>query len=85
MRKDHELLKRVFEAQKKNPLNGDWTELVKMDMEKCNKNEQYCNTLDKVSAKCEVKNNSHDAACNYLKKNSSLNIKKSKGYCLFQI
>ena len=38
MRKDNELLKRVFEAQKKNPLNWDWTELVKMDMEKCNKN-----------------------------------------------
>ena len=58
MRKDHELLKRVFEAQKKNPLKGDWTELVKMDMEKCNINEKCFNTLDKVSAKCEIKNKS---------------------------
>ena len=35
MRKIHELLKRWFEAQQKNPLKGDWTELVEMDMEKC--------------------------------------------------
>ena len=43
MRKDHELLKHVFEAQK-NPIKGDWTELVKMDMEKCNINEECFNT-----------------------------------------
>ena len=34
MRKNHELLKRGFEAQQKNPIKGDWTELVEMDMEK---------------------------------------------------
>ena len=38
-----------------------------VDMEKCNINEEYFNTLDKVSAKCEVKNKSHEAAFNHLK------------------
>ena len=55
MRKDYELLKRGFEAQQKNPIKGDWTELVKMDMEKCDINEEYSNTLDKVSQNVKSK------------------------------
>ena len=48
MREDHKLLKRVFKAQKKNPLKGDWTELVKIDMQNCDINEEYFKTFCNV-------------------------------------
>ena len=45
MRDDHELIKRVLQAQIKNPVKGDWTELVKIDMNKSEINEEHFNTL----------------------------------------
>ena len=65
-RKDHELIKCVFEAQQRNPLKGDWTELVRMDMENCEINNEYFNTMVKVSAKQEIKTKTNEAACRYL-------------------
>ena len=32
-REDHELIKRIYVKQKENPVKGDWTELVKIDLE----------------------------------------------------
>ena len=34
--KEHELLKRVFSAQKENPVKGDWYKLVKEDLNQLN-------------------------------------------------
>ena len=53
MRDDHELIKQVYEAQKKNPIKGDRVKLVIADMNKSEINEENFYTLDKVSAMTE--------------------------------
>ena len=68
MRDDHELIKRVLQAQIKNPVKGDWTELVKIDMNECEINEEHFNTLSKVEAKNEIKKKVNEAAFRYLKR-----------------
>ena len=75
MRNDHELIKRVLTAQKKNPVKGDWIKLVQMDMEESEIDEEYLNTLDKASAKYEIKDKVHKAAFRYLKNEQSQHSK----------
>ena len=55
IRKDHELVKRVYIEQKLNPVKGDWTHLVNKDMENTELQEQDISHMDKKSVKIEIR------------------------------
>jgi rRNA maturation endonuclease Nob1 len=56
-RPDQELIRRVYQEQKKNPSKGDWTELVKADIEKIEfeLNEDEINLLKKKNSETTSK------------------------------
>ena len=67
MQSDHELVKRVFQAQKDDPKKGDWWEMVKLDLEIYDVNEDELKQLNKNLAKKYVKTKIHTKAFEDLK------------------
>ena len=65
-RENHELLKRVYRSQKKNPVKGDWVEQVKKDLETVGMDEEELDKMNKATAKKEIKCKIRDAAFEYL-------------------
>ena len=74
-REDHELIKRVYEAQKQNPSQGDWIELVQKDMNTMGVEENMFEKLDKLSARTEIKTKISEAAFKSLKDIQKTHIK----------
>ena len=75
MQKDHELVKRVFQAQKDDPKKGDWWEIVKSDLETYDVTEDELMQLNKNLAKKYVKKKIYTKAFEDLK---TLQAKHSK-------
>ena len=67
MQKDHELVKRVFQAQKDDPKKGDWWEMVKSDLETYDVTEDELMQLNKNLAKKYVKKKIYTKAFEDLK------------------
>ena len=67
MQNDHELVKRVFQAQKDDPKKGDWWEMVKVDLEMYSVNENELKQLNKNAAKKYIKTKIHTKAFEDLK------------------
>ena len=61
-REDTELIRRVFEAQRKSPTKGDFIELVKEDLENIEESVESIKTLPKVGLKKVVKAKMSDLA-----------------------
>ena len=66
-REDHELIKRIYTKQRQDPVRGDWTELVDRDLESLELTEESLRTMDKLSAKKEIKTKTKIAAFKELK------------------
>ena len=66
MREDHELIKRIYKAQKNKPHKGDWSDLVNKDLKQIEISEESLKSLDKISAKSKIKNKINKAAFEYL-------------------
>jgi len=62
MKEDHELVKRIFQAQKDDPKRGDWWLQVKEDMQKYNIDEDVLKTNTKCQAKKYIKEQIHSKA-----------------------
>ena len=84
-RPENELTKRVYKAQKLNPVRGDFCELVKSDIELVGEKftDEYIIQSSKKSLKTEIKSKLEEAAFKYLqtkqKKHSKVcNIKYNK-------
>ena len=69
--KEHELLKRVFYAQKKNPSKGDWYKLVQDDLDQFNIKESVLAIQTKQEAKRYIKQKVYMEALKYLKDKQS--------------
>ena len=54
-RPDDELTKRVYNCQKKNPIEGDWCQLVRKDMESLSTTEEEIKEESNISYKTKVK------------------------------
>ena len=65
-REHNELIRRIYEAQKLNPSRGDWTEIVKDDLEKTQVNENELIEMSKEEAKKMIKSKIDKATFNYL-------------------
>ena len=65
-RENHELIKRIYESQKKNPSKGDWTEIVKDDLETIEVNENELKEMSKGEAKQMIKSQIEKATFKYL-------------------
>ena len=87
----NELLRRVYDAQKKNPVKGDWTELVENDLVEfgINLNEECIEKMTKLEYKLLVKKKIYDNVFEKLKikqkghskiKNISYSELKTQGY-----
>ena len=66
-REDHELIKRIYIKQRQDPVRGDWSELVDRDLESLELTEESLSTMDKISAKKEIKTKTKIAAFKELK------------------
>ena len=55
MKAEHELIKRIFQAQRDDPKKGDWWLMVKADMEKHGIDENELKELTKTQAKKYIK------------------------------
>ena len=55
MQPEHELIKRIFSAQREDPKKGDWWLMVMDDMESFNIDENEIITKNKAQAKKYVK------------------------------
>ena len=75
MQAEHELLKRVFLAQKETPKRGDWWETVKDDLIKLNITEDDIKEKKKVEAKKYIKNQIYTLAFEDLKNRQSTHKK----------
>ena len=56
MREEHELIKRIHKAQNNKPHKGDWSDLVNKDLKQIEMSEESLKSMDKFSAKNEIKN-----------------------------
>jgi hypothetical protein len=76
-RPDHELVKRIYEAQKENPVTGDWTEMVKADLAKINEevNEQLIKAESKNVFKNRIKKHIIKEAFDQLKETQKGHVK----------
>ena len=76
-KEDNELVKKVFKAQLENPTKGDFSELVKKDMEilGTNNDENILCNLNKAQFKTIIKKHINEASFKYLK---SLQSKHTK-------
>ena len=86
MLEEHELVKRIFQAQRDDPKKGDWCESVKNDLETFNIDEDKLKTLNKNQAKKYIKEQIYDKAFKDLKISQSnhskvKNIKYEKFAC----
>ena len=74
---ENEWIRKVYDAQKSNPVRGDWTELVKTDFEKINMqyDESQISRTDKTLFKRHIKMLMRDAAFKYLKNKQSTHMK----------
>ena len=75
MQAEHELLKRVFLAQKEAPKKGDWWETVKDDLIKLNITEDDIKEKKKVEAKKYIKHQIYTLAFEELKKRQATHKK----------
>ena len=59
MKDEHELVKRIFEAQRDDPKRGDWWLMAKEDMEKFDIDENALKEKTKSQAKEYIKKKIH--------------------------
>ena len=67
MQSDHELVKRVFQAQREDPKKGDWWQEVKSDLETYDINENELKLKSKNVAKKYIKDKIYEKALKDLK------------------
>ena len=79
-RPDHELIKRVYVAQKDDPLPGDFFQLFQGDLQLMggDLSDQYIQQSSRNSLKCEIKQKTKNAAFRYLKSLQSQHSKISE-------